>query len=193
MSDPVVTRALVMEKMDSTMRAYQQDLSSQVAFGEILVERAMSYLRQPYSDKPNPPNTFDCSTFVVWCAKEAGNPGLLQTSYGSGRGSRDLFRSCTSFVAKGNLQPGDLVFTKNDISDKDVGHVAIYIGGGKIIHAVEGSSKCVKVNYLIDSWLQKDGTRRSYDQLTMGYGRLGFGITSSSPASLERSRRNISF
>jgi cell wall-associated NlpC family hydrolase len=45
-------------------------------------------------------------------------------------------------VAKGNLQPGDLVFFYRPVS-----HVAIYIGDGKVVHASTAGSP-VKISAL---------------------------------------------
>ena len=40
--------------------------------------------------------------------------------------------SCGRSVSLSSLQPGDLLFYKNG---SRIGHVAIYIGGGRVVHA----------------------------------------------------------
>jgi hypothetical protein len=58
-------------------------------------------------------------------------------------------------VARGALRPGDLVFFDS------VGHVGIYIGGGRFIHAPHSGLR-VKIDSLGESWYSAryDGARR---------------------------------
>ncbi|MFX4272732.1 NlpC/P60 family protein [Propionibacteriaceae bacterium Y1685] len=65
--------------------------------------------------------SYDCSGLTMMAYKSAGRtiPRTSQAQYGSG-----------TSIAKGDLQPGDLVFYYSGIS-----HVGIYVGGGQIIHA----------------------------------------------------------
>ena len=39
---------------------------------------------------------------------------------------------CGSKVSLSNVQPGDLIFYRNG---SRIGHVAMYIGGGRVVHA----------------------------------------------------------
>lgn len=78
---------------------------------------------------------FDCS-------------GLTQYAYGQAgisipRNSRDQYADAPK-VARGSLQPGDLVFWATDTSrPSTIHHVAIYLGGDRIIEAPE-SGKTVR-------------------------------------------------
>ena len=38
-------------------------------------------------------------------------------------------------VSRQNLQPGDLVFFRNYSTNKGIGHVGIYVGNNKFVHA----------------------------------------------------------
>jgi cell wall-associated NlpC family hydrolase len=96
---------------------------------------AMSKIGSPYRYGAAGPNAFDCSGLVNWSFKQAG-VSLPRTS-------RALAGVGTP-VARGDLQPGDLVFFYRPIS-----HVAIYIGDGKVVHASTRKSP-VKVSNLND-------------------------------------------
>jgi len=70
-------------------------------------------------------NGIDCSAFVRACYQNALGISLPRTS-------RSQADKCTK-ISEGDLQPGDLVFY-NDGSGT-INHVAMYIGGGKVVHA----------------------------------------------------------
>ena len=67
------------------------------------------------------PSAFDCSGLTMWAWAQAGVslPHSSSMQYGSG-----------SKVSASSLQPGDLVFYGSPIH-----HVALYVGGGQVIHA----------------------------------------------------------
>lgn len=70
-------------------------------------------------------NGIDCSAFVRACYQNALGVGLPRTS-------RSQADKCTR-ISEGDLKPGDLVFY-NDGSGT-INHVAMYIGGGQVVHA----------------------------------------------------------
>ena len=91
--------------------------------GSSIVATAKQYLGSKYTYGGSSPSTgFDCSGFTSYVFKQHGI-SLNRTAaaqYSNGVA-----------VSRANLQPGDLVmFGKSGIN-----HVAIYIGGGQIIHA----------------------------------------------------------
>ena len=91
--------------------------------GSAIVATAKQYLGYKYVYGGSSPSTgFDCSGFTSYVFKQHGI-SLSRTAAGQyGNGVA---------VSRSNLQPGDLVmFGKSSIT-----HVAIYIGGGQIIHA----------------------------------------------------------
>ena len=91
--------------------------------GSAIVATAKKYLGYKYVYGGSSPSTgFDCSGFTSYVFKQYGIT-LSRTSAGQ--------YSNGVAVSRSNLQPGDLVmFGKSSIT-----HVAIYIGGGQIIHA----------------------------------------------------------
>jgi cell wall-associated NlpC family hydrolase len=76
------------------------------------------------------PSGFDCSGFTSYVYRQFGvslphsAAGQFSTRYGASVGSMD------------NLAPGDLVFFVNTGGGRGITHVALYIGGGRIVHAM---------------------------------------------------------
>ena len=91
--------------------------------GSSIVATAKKYLGYKYTYGGSSPSTgFDCSGFTSYIFKQYGI-SLNRTAAGQ--------YSNGVAVSRANLQPGDLVmFGKSGIN-----HVAIYIGGGQIIHS----------------------------------------------------------
>lgn len=88
----------------------------------IAVNAAMSQLGVPYQFAAESPGVaFDCSGLTKWAWGQAGVylPHQSGAQYGS-----------IPHVSQADIQPGDLLFYKSPI-----GHVAIYIGGGSLVHA----------------------------------------------------------
>ncbi len=85
------------------------------------VAAAKSKLGSPYVWAASGPSSFDCSGLTMWAWAQAGVslPHSSSMQYGSG-----------PKVSVSSLQPGDLVFYGSPIH-----HVALYVGGGQVIHA----------------------------------------------------------
>lgn len=96
--------------------------------GEGLVKTAMQFIGTPYAWGANGPLSFDCSGFTKYVYAQMGIT-LPRVSYQQGNGGQA--------VARDKMRPGDLVFW--DINDRNNGadHVAIYIGGGKVVEALK--------------------------------------------------------
>ena len=118
-----------------------------------LIEIARSQIGTPYKfgsdinwESKTKPCSFDCSSFVQWCFNGIGinifkkrRSTILQAAATGKKVIRRL----------SGLQPGDLIFFDGergyyrcDLFDGqkiDVGHVAIYTGNEKIIHATGGT------------------------------------------------------
>ena len=92
--------------------------------GSSIVSYAKSFLGCSYVYGASGPSSFDCSGFTQYVYKHFGKS--------IPRSSASQYSSCKK-ISKSSLQPGDLVFFTNDGSG--VGHVAIYMGNGQIIHA----------------------------------------------------------
>ncbi|MDO5397108.1 MAG: NlpC/P60 family protein [bacterium] len=91
--------------------------------GQKIVNEASKYLGVPYVWGGTTPSGFDCSGLVQYVLKNLGIDISRVTQTQCKEGVP---------VAKGDLQPGDLVFFE---SNGDVHHVGIYIGNGQMLHA----------------------------------------------------------
>ena len=108
------------------------------------VSTALAQVGDRYAYGASGPNSFDCSGLTSFSYKAAG-VSLPRTSKAQA--------TVGTPVSKANLQPGDLVFFYRPVS-----HVAMYIGNGQIVHALN-SSKPVQVMNL-DSMPSYAGARR---------------------------------
>jgi cell wall-associated NlpC family hydrolase len=104
---------------------------------------AFNQIGKPYGYGDAGPNSYDCSglTSAAWAAAGKSLPHNAAAQYGA-----------TARISRSDLQPGDLVFYRSN------GHVAIYVGGGKIIDAPSAG---------------RDVLHRTIDIMTPnGYGRV---------------------
>lgn len=93
-----------------------------------IIDEAMKYSGSDYISGGSSPDDggFDCSGLVQYVYGEAGiNLPRLE---------KDQYEACEEIEAE-NIQPGDLIFYKNETSNGEIGHVAIYIGNGKVFEA----------------------------------------------------------
>ncbi len=84
-----------------------------------VIAYALAQVGKPYRWAAAGPNAYDCSGLVLAAYARVGARLPHQTG--------SMIRYGTP-VARSQLQPGDIVFPSSS-------HVAIYIGGGKIVHA----------------------------------------------------------
>ncbi|TWG24766.1 NlpC/P60 family protein [Actinoplanes teichomyceticus] len=84
-------------------------------------QRACDLIGKPYVFGSEGPNSYDCSglTKEAWAAVGVHLEHYTKDQWGS-----------TTPVSRSELRPGDLVFYYSDVH-----HVAIYIGGGMVVHA----------------------------------------------------------
>jgi cell wall-associated NlpC family hydrolase len=97
------------------------DLPAPSARAAEAVAAARSVLGAPYSWGSTGPDAFDCSGLTYWAYQHAGVtlPRTSQEQLHAGRR-----------VPLSQARPGDLVVYRDDAS-----HVALYVGGGRVIHA----------------------------------------------------------
>ena len=88
------------------------------AYGNAVVSAAYSKLGAPYKWGADGPNAFDCSGFVKWCYSKVG----ISLPHSS-----SAQKSAGTQISVSAAEPGDILWKS--------GHVGIYIGGGKYIHA----------------------------------------------------------
>ena len=93
--------------------------------GQQVADLASQYIGYSYVYGGSSPSGFDCSGFAQYifssCGYSIGRTCSAQIGYGTA-------------VSKSELVPGDLIFF-NNTSDGSIGHVGIYVGDGKIVHA----------------------------------------------------------
>lgn len=93
-----------------------------------IVDLAMRQLGKPYVWGASGPNSFDCSGLVQYVYKNALGINLPRNSGAQANAGRKISRS--------QLKPGDLVYWS-----EGSGHIAIYIGDGKVVHAPQPGEK----------------------------------------------------
>ena len=120
------TQGWVLGDYISTNGSFKKALSA----GQAVVEEAKKYLGKPYSYGSSGPYAFDCSGFTSYIYKQFGY-SLNRTAAGQ--------MSNGTPVEAGDLQPGDLLMFSGRGSG-GIGHVAIYMGDGQMIHAGNAST-----------------------------------------------------
>ncbi len=106
--------------------APQSAPATATTLGAKIVAEAMKYVGYPYVWAGASPSGFDCSGFVLYIVQKVAGQNLTH--------SIGQQASSGQFVAKANLQPGDLVFFANTY-EAGLSHAGIYVGGGRFVHA----------------------------------------------------------
>ncbi len=106
-----------------------------VSQGQSVVEYAKQFIGTPYVYGGSSPSGFDCSGFVKYVYSHFG-VNLTRTSYSQVNEG--------TYVARADLQPGDLVFFG---TSGNVHHVGIYVSDGNFIHAPK-PGKTVRIETL---------------------------------------------
>jgi cell wall-associated NlpC family hydrolase len=113
-----------------------QPVAGQVTVGDLAVADAMPLRGAPYSWGGTTPAGFDCSGFTAYVYAKLGIT-LAHSTYAQW--------DAGTHIPRRDLQPGDLVFFDG------IGHVGIYIGGGRFIHAPH-TGTVVSIDRLSGSW-----------------------------------------
>lgn len=117
-------KAVSIQEERAKQAANSADESTAVSQGSSIASYALQFVGNPYVwGGTSLTNGADCSGFTmsVYAHFGYGLPHSSAAQSGSGRP-----------VSLGALQPGDLVFYRHGGS---IGHVAMYIGGGRVVHA----------------------------------------------------------
>ena len=119
--------------------------------GQAIVDTSYKYLNVPYVWAGTSPYGFDCSGLVYYVFTEHG--------YTVNRTAASLYQNGTA-VDRANLISGDIIcFTDGAYST--IGHVGIYVGDNKFIHASSGTGY-VTVSSLSENYYNNHyyGSRR---------------------------------
>lgn len=121
-----------------------------VPVADQIIDLALQQLGKRYALGATGPNSFDCSGLTYYAYGKYGYK-LPRASYSQAK--------VGTAVSLENLQKGDLVFFRNTWRNNGaVDHVAIYIGDGKIVHAITSG---VTTSSLKGYWLDHyAGARR---------------------------------
>ena len=111
--------------------------------GADIVAYAKSYLGSKYVSGGSSPKGFDCSGFTTYVYKHFGI-SLSRTSSGQNSNGKS--------VAKSDMQLGDVICFSNSSGSKKIGHVGIYVGGGKFIHAANSRKGVIISNVSGDGY-----------------------------------------
>ena len=106
-----------------------------VSQGQAVVDYAKQFIGTPYVYGGSSPSGFDCSGFVKYVYNHFG-VNLTRSSYSQVNEG--------TYVARSDLQPGDLVFFG---TAGNVHHVGIYVSDGNFIHAPK-PGKTVRIETL---------------------------------------------
>lgn len=117
-----------------------------------LLDNALSFIGVPYRfGGSSPASGFDCSGFVKYVFNKTFDLSLPRTAREMARGGMA--------VARGELQPGDLVFFNTRGAANS--HVGIYLGDSKFVHAPNSRGR-VRINDLDETYYRQrfNGARR---------------------------------
>src|SRR6266849_8823143 len=145
-ADPIIPQLPVVSVKPLRRPASVLHRALHIPLGNKVVKYAKHFLGVRYTwGGTSPRSGFDCSGFVRFVYSHFG-VGLAHSSFSQ-------FRSGVR-VARGGLKPGDLVFFHG------VGHVGIYVGSGRFIHAPHSGTR-VQIAPL-GGWYSRDydGARR---------------------------------
>lgn len=108
---------------------------------------ALSKVGYPYSQPlRNSGKAFDCSSLAYYAWKSAG----VDISFGGGTtAAAEAEGLKAKTVKEENLQPGDLIFYSYTTNGryKNISHVGIYVGNGKMVEAVDEAHGVCLGNY----------------------------------------------
>lgn len=154
---PLAARSLLLAVLLSLLAAcapFRHGLPGEGATadpGRAVLEAAETRIGAPYRYGGSGPEAFDCSGLVAYAHQQAG--------IAVPRTAAEQFSKATP-VKRRELRPGDLVFFR--LSGRDVGHVGIYAGDDRFVHAPQSGGH-VRLASLEDEW---------YRQRFVGAGRF---------------------
>lgn len=98
-----------------------------------IINLAMSKVGSPYVYGNEGPTSFDCSGFVYWVVNNSGISGLSVPRTSDILYLNNKDNNIGTNIA--NAKPADIILFSTDGTVDGISHSAIYLGGGKMIHA----------------------------------------------------------
>ena len=98
---------------------------------------ALSKVGYPYSqDYRDSGDYYDCSSLAFYAWKTAGK-NISYQGLNSAASEAQGLEAAGKVVEYSEMQPGDLIFYSYEVNNryKNISHVAIYIGNGKVVEA----------------------------------------------------------
>jgi murein DD-endopeptidase len=135
--------ALAFSGCASTPPSASSGSTRSVAPADAAASQALKMVGKPYKYGGSGPSGFDCSGLVRYSYKQAG-VALPRNTVEQRSGSR--------LIKVSELRRGDLLFFNQQ--GKKYGHVAIYAGNGKFVHA-PSSGKSVRTDRLDNPYWKK--------------------------------------
>ncbi len=125
-------------------------------FRNNVIEYSLLQLNKPYIWGATGPNEFDCSGLTFYIFKTLFNIDINETGFGEGDTTKQM-TSDIGILTKikkediNKIKPGDILFfhrqSLNDnepkINNRYPGHVGIYLGNKKFIHASSDEKKVI--------------------------------------------------
>ena len=127
------------QQAQATANSTSVPVSASGVSGSDIASYAQQFVGCSYVYGANGPSSFDCSGLTKYVYNHFGY-SLNRTSRG---------QATQGEAVSGELQPGDILVFSND--GKQVGHVGIYIGNDKFVHASDPSTGVI-VSNLHDRW-----------------------------------------
>lgn len=109
---------------------------------EGMIAVALAQQGKPYVKAGKGPNEFDCSGLVYYSLNQAG--------YSVGRYTADSYSKMDKWLYIGSyseLRRGDLIFFWSSDAHTRIGHVAIYLGNGRYVHASSSASQVLETSW----------------------------------------------
>jgi hypothetical protein len=117
-----------------------------------VIDYAQSFLGRPYVFGASGPDEFDCSSLVQYVYRHFGI-SLPRVTYDQVKTGQP--------VSIGDQKPGDLIFS--DWGDGANSHVAMYLGGGKLIEAPQPGENVMISDYAGNYISHTNNIRRVFD------------------------------
>ena len=115
----------------------------------------LQYQGVPYVGGGTTPKGWDCSGFTQWVMKNYYGITIDKSAAAQGRGGKTI-----SVSDRASWQPGDILCYTKGGGSKTVTHVALYLGNGKMIHAL--SERHDTVVHDVDFYEQWDAKTKLY-------------------------------